>query len=103
MDIWRSLPFGMVQRELAIQHFTFLHRLVDGLTGANDRLECAALSNGEVGLAPPTEGHRELGCEKRLVAYVLELPSTKDFKSCEAAVSSPLLGFLISLDCEEIP
>jgi len=53
MDIWKTLPFGMVHRELAIQHSTFLHRLVDGLTGDDDGLECAAPSNDEVGLAPP--------------------------------------------------
>jgi hypothetical protein len=43
----------MVHRGLAIQHSTLLRRLVDGLTGDDNRLECAALSNGEVGLAPP--------------------------------------------------
>ena len=63
----------MVHRELAIQNPTLLDGLVDGLSGDEDRLECAALSNGEVGLARVFEGHRELGCEKGHVALnVLE-------------------------------
>ena len=67
------LPFGMVHRELVIQHPTLLDGLVDGLTGDEDRLECAALGDGEVGLAWVFEGHRELGCEKSHVALnVLE-------------------------------
>jgi hypothetical protein len=93
----------MVHRGLAIQQPTPLHRLVHSLTGDDDGLACAALSNGEVGLAPLPEGHRELGCEKRLVAYFLELPYTKDFKSCETAISSPLLWLLLSLEWKEIP